>query len=254
METPAKAESGPDSDSKARRLTFDELKARIASPEAEQARQSREADEAKRALLRERVERQRALAVLERQAGARYAGCTIGNFQATSMAQQKVIRAMREFAGNLFENFADGTSVVFYGPVGTGKDHLAFSLARSLLEQQSKSVLWINGQTWFGQLRDNMDREKSEASAVAQLATPWLLVISDPLPPAGALTQYQSTMLYRVIDARYSRGLATICTVNVRDDAEADERLGAATWDRLCHGAWKLHCNWESYRKPARTV
>jgi DNA replication protein DnaC len=70
----------------------------------------------------------------------------------------------------------------------------------------------------------------------------------------GALTQHQATMLYRLVDARYSKGVPTICTVNVASDAEADERMGAATWDRLCHDAWKFNCNWPTYRKPAREI
>ena len=89
---------------------------------------------------------------------------------------------------------------------------------------------------------------------IAELARPDVLCLSDPLPPVGALTQFQATMLYRLVDARYSRGVPTICTVNVADDAEADERMGVPTWDRLCHGAWKLHCAWPTYRRPAREV
>jgi hypothetical protein len=57
-----------------------------------------------------------------------------------------------------------------------------------------------------------------------------------------------------LVHARYIRGVPTICTVNVNDDAEADERFSVPTWDRLCDGAWKIRCAWESYRKPSREL
>jgi hypothetical protein len=35
---------------------------------------------------------------------------------------------------------------------------------------------------------------------------------------------------------------------------QAIKRMGAATWDRLCHGAWRVRCEWPSYRKSKRNV
>jgi DNA replication protein DnaC len=61
-------------------------------------------------------------------------------------------------------------------------------------------------------------------------------------------------MLYRAVEARYAAGKPTIVTVNVANDGEADLRLGAPTWDRLCHGAGKIKCEWPSYRQPAFEV
>ena len=249
-------ESAPASDTKAtepKRLSFKSLTERLTAPEVEERRREREAEDAKRAAWKKQDDLDRALTTLGNRVGDRYADCTLGNFQVTHQQQGRVADAVREYAELLWENLSDGIGVVFYGPVGTGKDHLAHALAQ-LATEGGQSVDWVNGQSWFGKMRDNIDADKSEAAAVAELVSPQLLVLSDPLPPIGSLTQYQSTMLYRVIDARYSRKLATICTVNVKDDTEADERIGAATWDRLCHGTWKLHCNWPSYRKPARVV
>jgi DNA replication protein DnaC len=81
-----------------------------------------------------------------------------------------------------------------------------------------------------------------------------MLVISDPLPPMGPLTAFQASMLYRLIEERYSSGGVVVATVNVASDEEADSRMGAQTWDRLCDKSVKCHCNWPSYRKPWKTV
>jgi DNA replication protein DnaC len=216
--------------------------------ESAESRQAREAKQAKHAEDRHRAELLARFTALVFAAGERYRGCRLDNFNTTHPQQQKVVAALREYLeGDATE------SVILFGPVGTGKDHLAFALCREAI-RSGKTVGWINGQKWFGSIRDAMDTNKTEDSLIADLRRPDVLCVSDPLPPVGPLTQHQSTMFYRLIDARYSRGVPTICTVNVASDQEADERIGVATWDRLCHGAWKLSCAWPSYRKTTREV
>jgi DNA replication protein DnaC len=186
-------------------------------------------------------------------AGDRYRGCRLETFEVTTAYQKRVLAMVTEYGQNLTERRLERQGLVLFGPVGTGKDHLAYSLALTAA-MQGMTVKWINGQSWFGRVRDAMDTSESEESIISEIERPDLAVISDPLPPIGDLTQHQATMFYRAIEARYCRGKITITTVNVADDAEADRRMGAATWDRLCHGAWKIHCAWPSYRKPAREL
>ncbi|WP_425619088.1 ATP-binding protein [Anatilimnocola sp. NA78] len=208
----------------------------------------------------ERVEeRQRRLAsnihFLGQAAGARYRRCRLDNFQTTTPYQRQVVDTIREYGSGILERRENREGLVLFGPVGTGKDHLAYALAMHVA-RQGLSVKWINGQNWFGKIRDAMDSEssRSESSIIGEVVTPEFVIISDPLPPFGDLTQHQATMLYRLVEARYAAGKLTATTLNVADDAEADCRLGAATWDRLCHGAWKVFCSWRSFRKPARVV
>lgn len=236
---------------------FDELAQRIASKCVETPEQAavREANEAQRALRQERARRQGELAKLIQSAGNRYADCTLANYRATAPKQREALKAVGEYI-DLLRDAWESTGLVLYGPVGTGKDHLAMAVARVAIDEIGKRAAWVNGQTWFGNNRDSIERGITEAAAINALATPDLLVLSDPLPPAmgkgDELTPYQASMLYRLIDARYSRGQITIVTLNVNDDDEADRRLGEATWDRINHGVWKIHCDWPTYRKPAR--
>lgn len=218
------------------------------TPEAEGLAAEREALAADRAEQRRKADQRGRLADLLYAAGARYRDCTLDSFRCSQPAQGAVVGAVRDYIDG---DGRDG--LVLYGPVGTGKDHLAFAVCRAAIEA-GKTVRWINGQSWFGIIRDAMDTDRSEASLIASLTSCDVLCLSDPLPPFGVLTQFQATMLYRLVDARYSRQRPTICTVNVSSDSEADERMGAATWDRLCHGAYKLCCDWPSHRKPAREV
>jgi DNA replication protein DnaC len=190
---------------------------------------------------------------LERAAGERYKDCRLSTFKVTTDYQRKVIEAIREYGHSIDERLQDREGMVLYGPVGTGKDHLAYALAVQCVVS-GKTVGWVNGQNWFGSIRDAMDSHRSEASIIREIAKPDVAFISDPLPPVGDLSQHQSTMFYRAIESRYAEGKITITTVNVADDSEGDRRMGAATWDRLCHNAWKIHCRWKSYRAPSREI
>lgn len=217
---------------------------------------SREADMQRMALAEQRSRRQGMFASFAEKVGSRYSGCRLKNFVCENERQQAAVDACREYADTIVERLADANGLVLYGPVGTGKDHLAFGVCGAAIINHGRSAGWLSGQDWFGEIRDQMgeDANTSERLLIARLVSPEILVISDPLPPIGSLSQHQSTMLYRLVDARYHAGRLTIVTANVKDDAEADSRLGAPTWDRICDKAWKVHCNWPSFRKPAKIV
>ena len=183
----------------------------------------------------------------------RYRDCSLDNFRCRNKFQQAVIDGLREYATDIPTRYKLGEGLVLFGTVGTGKDHLATAMLRTACDV-GLTVGWINGQDWFGRLRDRMDTGEQEADEMRRLTLPQVLLVSDPLPPVGSLTQYQVTMLYRLVDERYNASKLTFTTLNVGDDEEADKAIGATTWDRLCHGAWKIHCSWASYRQPARKI
>lgn len=246
-----RAELGIKADSSPAQITK-AMPARELSPEEVAARDEANA---RMALAEQKARRQGLFAVLCEKAGSRYAGCNFKNFECKTKAQAAARDACVEYAKTLIEQITDCRNLVLYGPVGTGKDHLAFAIGAAATLYHGKVVGWINGQDWFGEIRDQMsDDGESERRIILRLCGSDVLVISDPLPPYGSLSQHQGTMLYRLINARYRFGKPTIVTVNVADDDEADNRLGAATWDRLRDRAWQVNCNWPSFRKPARIV
>jgi DNA replication protein DnaC len=181
--------------------------------------------------------------------GRRYADCTLENFECPTQAHTDRLDKLKGYAEQMAENFADGRGVWLFGPCGTGKDHLSSALCRIAIWRFGKRVRWVDGMRLFADLRDSFDNNKtSEASLVDGYAKCDVLAISDPLPPMGDMRDYMTSLLFRIIDTRYSAMLPTIITANVTKD-DSDKRFGAPIVDRLRHSSLTLNCNWESYRK-----
>lgn len=199
--------------------------------------------------------------------GQRYIDNRLDNYLVSCPGQQAAVDALKEYAADYENRFAAGENIILLGPVGTGKDHLAFAMAHAAVAS-FRTVLWISGADLWMAYREAMKNEGhdnelvswcgtftprlshcSESGVTSKLSTADVLVLSDPLPPSGALTDWQAEKLIQIVDRRYSHMLPTYLTINVANRAEAEQRMGAASVDRLAHGALVITCNWESYRK-----
>jgi DNA replication protein DnaC len=214
------------------------------------------AEAAEREQRRQESNRLESLAAFRKTVGVDCDRFRFETYKAASNEQIAALHAARNYAGSLDTRILQGEGLVLFGPVGTGKDHLACAIANSALRRRDCSASWVSCMDWFGRLRDNIADEKSEAVEISALCRPTILILSDPLGPveASVLSPYQASLLYRVIDRRRRQKKLTIVTLNVHGDAEADRRLGAPVWDRLCENAWKVKCAWETFRRPAWRV
>jgi DNA replication protein DnaC len=244
--------SGQDSDSRGPMNPFESLRAKIlALPTIEKpSRCPTELAAERKAAAEHRA--MEAFRRVQAEAGGHYAEAAVANWRAETARQQQVRAAVIEYCRSIGDRVKASEGVLLYGPVGTGKDHLAMGIAKAAC-LAGLGVRWMRGQEWFGSLRDAMDSDKSERDIFRSLACN-VLILSDPLPPMGPLTQYQASMLYRLVEDRYSKGGVIVATVNVASDDEADSRMGAQTWDRLKDRAWQIRCEWRSFRKPSRIV
>lgn len=205
-------------------------------------------ERARVALLTQRAEREQTVAGLFSERGRRYEQCTLADFDCDSPAKLSIVAALRRYCEEMPERFLAGDGLLFYGPTGTGKDHLMAAALRGAILAHGLRVRWENGMDLYGEVRDRIDGDRPEAAFVRKLVSPDVLAISDPIPPFGALTGFQASMLFRIVDARYSHCKPTWLTINVANFSEANERLGASLVDRILQGALILHCNWPSYR------
>ncbi len=140
-------------------------------------------------------------------------------------------------------------AVLIVGPCGTGKSHIAQALGHAAL-RLAHSVLFTTQSKMLSQM--NAARAiNNYPRFFKKLTTVDLLIIDDfGLKPLRAS---QDEDLHEIIAERYER-YATIVTSNLDfaewGDAFTNRLLGAATLDRLRHGAYKVILEGQSYRSP----
>lgn len=145
---------------------------------------------------------------------------------------------------------AEKAAVLICGPCGTGKSHLAQALGHCAI-RQGHDVSFCTQSQLLGSLHAARAIGAFERR-FQQLARVPLLVVDDfglkPLRPP------HDEDFHDLISERYERA-ATLVTSNL-DFAEwgdafpANRMLGAATLDRLRHGAYRIVLDGESYRTP----
>ena len=149
--------------------------------------------------------------------------------------------------------------VLIVGPCGTGKSHIAQALGHCAI-RAGHDVLFTTVSKMLGQLNAARATNGFDRS-FAKLAAVDLLIIDDfGLKP---LKGTQDEDFHDVIAERYERK-STIVTSNLDipewPDAFPNRILGAATIDRLRHGAYKVVLDGKSYRstkpvpKPPKTA
>jgi DNA replication protein DnaC len=207
--------------------------------------------------------------------GRRYSSARLENFECQTDAQRDAVKKLSDYCGDIDQRIEAGQNVLLLGPVGGGKDHLAFGVCYAAVKAFHE-VLWVNGTTlWLafrraisrdykgtgrnvGLLDDYFQYDSSlcgdEAAIVDQLQQVDVLALSDPAPPGGQLSDYQATTLFEIIDSRYSQCRPTILTLNCATRAEAEQRIGQQVIDRLAHDSLNIVCNWPSYRQKQPEV
>jgi DNA replication protein DnaC len=140
-------------------------------------------------------------------------------------------------------------AVLIAGPTGTGKSHIAQALGHCAI-RQGYDVLFTTQSKLLGLLQAARATNTFERRFQA-LAQTDLLIIDDfglkPIRPP------QDEDFHDLIADRYERR-ATIITSNLDfpewGEAFPNRLLGAATLDRLRHGAYRVVLDGESYRAP----
>ncbi|HSW64718.1 MAG TPA: IS21-like element helper ATPase IstB [Dissulfurispiraceae bacterium] len=137
--------------------------------------------------------------------------------------------------------------VLIVGPCGTGKSHIAQALGHSAI-RKGYDVLFTTTARMLAQINAARATNSLERQ-LARLTGIDLLMIDDfGLKPLAGI---QDEDFHEVISERYERR-STIVTSNLDlpewTDAFPNRILGAATIDRLRHGAYKVVLDGKSYR------
>ena len=140
-------------------------------------------------------------------------------------------------------------AVLIVGPCGTGKSHLAQALGHCAV-QQGYEVLFTTQSQLLGSLQAARATGTYERRFQTLARIPLLILDDFGLKP---LRSPQDEDFQDLIAERYEQ-TATILTSNLDfsewGDAFPNRLLGAATLDRLRHGAYRLLLQGQSYRTP----
>jgi DNA replication protein DnaC len=154
-------------------------------------------------------------------------------------------RQVRELATLSF--VANGENVLFLGPPGVGKTHLAIGLGMAAI-QQAVSVYF----TTMVDLLEQLHRDAKEDRLDHRLTTlcrPKLLILDEM--GYFPLDRMAAQFLFQLVSRRYGRG-AIILTSNKSygdwGEIFADQVLASAILDRLLHFSTTINIRGHSYR------
>ena len=139
--------------------------------------------------------------------------------------------------------------VLIVGPCGTGKSHISQALGHCAI-RLGYDVLFTTQSKILGQLNAARATNSYERRFNALVKVDLLIIDDFGLKP---LKTSQDEDLHDLISERYERH-STIMSSNLDfsewGDAFPNRILGAATIDRLRHGAYRVILDGESYRSP----
>ncbi|HEY8505528.1 MAG TPA: IS21-like element helper ATPase IstB [Gemmataceae bacterium] len=141
-----------------------------------------------------------------------------------------------------------GENILFLGPCGVGKTHLATALALQAIESGHR-VYFLTLHDLALKARKERARDRLE-DLMRHLVRPELLILDEIgyLP----LSQEDATFLFEVVNKRYQQARSIILTSNKSfgrwDEFFPDPVLATALLDRLLHHATTVNIRGESYR------
>lgn len=159
--------------------------------------------------------------------------------------QRQVLERMRGMVARIRDVVDGGYQVIWFGSVGTGKDHFA-CCALLAAARLGYPVRWLPARDYYDECAAAFSEGRTQHEVYREWSRPRVVCISDPVFD-DAKTNWQE-YLNRLVRRRYDAGRPTWVTCNVADPDRARELFGADVWSRLTHKGVLIRCRWEDYR------
>lgn len=180
--------------------------------------------------------------------GERFWGRRFSTFQVTDDIRQAYLKA-RKFCKDYEEN-SKTRGLMFMGPYGTGKTHLAAAILQELAEQGTPGVFVVVPEL-LNKLRRGIDDEKArkEGDELVDMAKTTPVLFLDDLGAQNP-TAWVKEQLYLLVNYRYERMLPIVVTTNCRG-AELEASIGTRVTSRIMEMAQPVIVDTKDYRRTA---
>ena len=214
----------------------------------EKKRKEQELEEQERKIEQERKrELVKQSNLISSQIPPRFLKASFDNYKTTTKEQGNAKKTCFDYASNFENKLETGTSLVFVGTVGTGKTHLACSIAQEIMKK-GYSALYVNTSKVIRKVRGTWDGgNEKEQEAMNYFINPDLLILDEIGLQYGS--KAEKTILFEILNERYEQLKPTILISNL-DINDLKEYVTEMVIDRMREGGGqKIVFNWESNRR-----
>jgi DNA replication protein DnaC len=177
----------------------------------------------------------------------RYQKCSFANFNsAPGTSQDNALLHAHKFAN---EYPAVERGLLFMGPAGVGKTHLAVSIIKDLIEKGFAGLFYEFG-SLLKEIQDSYNpiSKSSELKVLAPVFQADVLVLDEL--GATVPTDWVRDTMYQIINKRYNDNKLTIFTTNYLDkNKELEERVTYRLRSRLFEMCTNVVIDGEDYRR-----
>jgi len=192
---------------------------------------------------------------LAAQVPERYRDCSFADFHETRLALTKAKGIAQEFAAAY--PVVDA-GLLFLGPAGRGKTHLAIAILNEITRAKGKNALYVNFADLLMKIQSTFktDAVESKEDVITPYAEVELLVLDE----LGATkpSDFARDMLYALLNTRYNRKKITIATSNFMDELgpgdreKLEDRIGYRLRSRLHEMCQTVLVTGEDFRKEVK--
>ena len=194
----------------------------------------------------------------------RYAHCELENFDVLPSPDRSIEKA-KLAAEKFVEEYpmSQPFGLLFMGPQGVGKTHLAVGIIKELMRRKSVECLFCTFPELLKQIQNSYNpiSQASELSLLAPVLESEVLVL-DELGSQNPSSWVRDTVAY-VLNYRYNENKVTILTTNFKDDDERkdakagitdtlSERIGVRMRSRLFEMCKTIKMDGNDFRKAVK--